>query len=65
MHSEIKLFTGNANPALAAAIAEYLEMPVGRAKVGRFSDGEINVENCRQRSRTRRLFDPADLFAGQ
>ena len=44
MHSEIKLFTGNANPALAAAIAEYLEMPVGRAKVGRFSDGEINVE---------------------
>ena len=44
MHSEIKLFTGNANPDLASAIAGYLEIPVGRAKVGRFSDGEINVE---------------------
>ena len=44
MHSEIKLFTGNANPGLASAIAGYLEIPVGRAQVGRFSDGEINVE---------------------
>lgn len=38
------LFTGNANPALANEIAHHLKMPVGRAAVGRFSDGEINVE---------------------
>lgn len=44
MVSEIKLFTGNANPALAARIATYLGIPVGEAKVGRFSDGEIQVE---------------------
>lgn len=44
MRSEIKLFTGNANPLLAQAIAEYLDLQLGRARVGRFSDGEINVE---------------------
>jgi ribose-phosphate pyrophosphokinase len=38
------LFTGNANPALAHDIARHLKVPVGRASVGRFSDGEINVE---------------------
>lgn len=44
MVSEIKLFTGNANPALAARIARYLGIPLGQAKVGTFSDGEIHVE---------------------
>ncbi len=44
MVSEIKLLAGNANPALAERIARYLDIPVGRATVGRFSDGEINVE---------------------
>jgi ribose-phosphate pyrophosphokinase len=38
------LFTGNANPALANEIARHLKVPVGRAAVGRFSDGEVNVE---------------------
>ena len=38
------LFTGNANLALAHDIARHLKVPVGRASVGRFSDGEINVE---------------------
>jgi ribose-phosphate pyrophosphokinase len=38
------LFTGNANPALAHDIARHLRLPVGRAAVGRFSDGEVNVE---------------------
>jgi ribose-phosphate pyrophosphokinase len=38
------LFTGNANPALAHDIARHLKVPMGRASVGRFSDGEINVE---------------------
>ncbi|MEM6639433.1 MAG: ribose-phosphate diphosphokinase [Pseudomonadota bacterium] len=38
------VFAGNANPALAKAIARHLMMPLGQANVGRFSDGEINVE---------------------
>ena len=38
------LFTGNANPALAHDIARHLTVPLGRASVGRFSDGEVNVE---------------------
>jgi ribose-phosphate pyrophosphokinase len=40
----IALFTGNANPALAHDIARHLHLPVGRAQVGRFSDGEVNIE---------------------
>ncbi|HEY7753591.1 MAG TPA: ribose-phosphate diphosphokinase [Steroidobacteraceae bacterium] len=38
------VFTGNANPALAQDIARHLMIPLGRALVGRFSDGEIQVE---------------------
>jgi len=40
----IAVFTGNANPALAQDIARYLQVPLGRAHVGRFSDGEVTVE---------------------
>lgn len=39
----LKLFSGNANQALAEEIAEYLGVYVGAAKVSRFSDGEICV----------------------
>jgi ribose-phosphate pyrophosphokinase len=42
--SELALFTGNANPVLAHDIARDLRLPVGRASVGRFSDGEVNIE---------------------
>jgi ribose-phosphate pyrophosphokinase len=38
------VFTGNANPVLAQDIARNLMQPLGRAFVGRFSDGEIQVE---------------------
>ena len=38
------VFTGNANPGLAQDIARNLMQPLGRALVGRFSDGEIQVE---------------------
>jgi ribose-phosphate pyrophosphokinase len=38
------VFTGNANPQLAHDIARYLQVPLGRANVGRFSDGEVTVE---------------------
>ena len=45
MESEtLALFTGNANPALAHDIARHLQQPMGRASVGRFSDGEVNIE---------------------
>ncbi len=40
----LMVFTGNANPVLAAAVARHLNLPLGRATVGRFSDGEIMVE---------------------
>jgi ribose-phosphate pyrophosphokinase len=40
----LALFAGNANPALAQDIARGLQTPLGRAFVGRFSDGEVNVE---------------------
>ncbi|MEA5445449.1 ribose-phosphate pyrophosphokinase [Gammaproteobacteria bacterium AB-CW1] len=38
------VFAGNATPDLAARIAERLELPLGKAKVARFSDGEVAVE---------------------
>jgi ribose-phosphate pyrophosphokinase len=38
------VFTGNANPVLAQDIARHLMIPLGRAYVGRFSDGETTVE---------------------
>ena len=38
------VFSGNAHPKLANDIARYLRVPLARAHVGRFSDGEINVE---------------------
>jgi ribose-phosphate pyrophosphokinase len=41
---EIKIFSGNSNPALAEKIAGHLQIPLGNALVGRFSDGEIMVE---------------------
>ena len=38
------VFSGNANPELAYRIARHLMMPLGKIQVGRFSDGEVNVE---------------------
>ena len=38
------MFAGNANPELALEIAKGLQTPLGRAYVGRFSDGEVNLE---------------------
>jgi ribose-phosphate pyrophosphokinase len=39
----LKVFTGNANPHLAAEIAKHLNISVGGSLVNRFSDGEIQV----------------------
>ncbi|BAL94212.1 MAG: ribose-phosphate pyrophosphokinase [Rubrivivax sp.] len=49
------LFTGNANPVLAQEIATHLSVELGRASVGRFSDGEVTVE-IRQNVRARDVF---------
>ena len=40
----LALFSGNANPDLAAEVVQALGLPMGKAVVGKFSDGEINVE---------------------
>jgi len=49
------VFTGNANPALAAEIARNLDISLGAADVGRFSDGEVTVE-LKQNVRARDIF---------
>ena len=43
-NERMMVFTGSANPRLAEAVCRYLNIGVGRASVGRFSDGEVSVE---------------------
>ena len=59
------LFTGNANPALAQEIATHLGIELGKAKVGRFSDGEVDGRDPAERARARHLRRAADLRADQ
>jgi ribose-phosphate pyrophosphokinase len=51
VHDErFKIFSGTANPILAEAICGHLDVPLGKALLGRFSDGEIYfqiLENVR------------------
>lgn len=42
--SGMMIFSGNAHPELSAEIADYLDLPLGKAVVGQFSDGEVMVE---------------------
>ncbi|MCP5325199.1 MAG: ribose-phosphate diphosphokinase [Oceanospirillaceae bacterium] len=42
--SKLMVFSGNANPELARLIVEHLDLPLGDAVVGQFSDGEITIE---------------------
>ncbi len=44
MKDEIKLFTGNSNRDLAVEISRCVGVPLGGAEIGRFSDGECQVE---------------------
>lgn len=49
---ELKVFTGNAHPALAASVCDYLGIPVGKSEVFEFSNGNTFariLENVRQR----------------
>ena len=43
-YDRLMVFTGNANRKLAEAVTQHLNIHLGRAKVGRFSDGEVMVE---------------------
>jgi ribose-phosphate pyrophosphokinase len=43
-NGSMMVFSGNANPKLANEIAARLQLPLGKAVVGRFSDGEVMVE---------------------
>ena len=43
-YESLMVFTGNANPLLAHAVVRRLNIPIGHAKVGKFSDGESTVE---------------------
>ncbi|WP_293000196.1 ribose-phosphate diphosphokinase [Nevskia sp.] len=42
--AQLMLFSGSANPALAQDIANYLHLPLGKMALGRFSDGEVQIE---------------------
>src|SRR5881394_1973302 len=42
--SDLVIFSGNSNKPLVKDICEYLEIPIGRCEVGKFSDGEIQIE---------------------
>lgn len=44
MNRKLVLFTGNATKELAAAISDKLDVPIGQAEIGTFSDGEIAIE---------------------
>ncbi len=43
-YDSLMVFTGNANPKLATAVAQHLDITLGQATVDRFSDGEVMVE---------------------
>jgi ribose-phosphate pyrophosphokinase len=43
-YENLMVFTGNANPVLAQGVVERLGIPLGKANVSRFSDGEVMVE---------------------
>jgi len=42
--NDLMVFTGNANPELSRTVARNLDIPIGNASVGVFSDGETSVE---------------------
>ena len=43
-YGDMMVFTGNANPKLAEEVVNHLDIELGKAAVGRFSDGEVMVE---------------------
>jgi len=60
--TNVMLFSGNANPKLAAEIAGYLNLPLGKITVGNFSDGEVMAEIA-ENVRGREIFIVQSLCA--
>ncbi len=50
-YESLMVFTGNANPLLAHNVVKRLNIPIGHAVVGKFSDGEVMVEMHGERPR--------------
>ena len=44
--ANMMVFAGNACPRLAVDIAVHLNLPLGKLNVGRFSDGERQIQMC-------------------
>ncbi len=44
MKNQLQVFAGNSNPELVRQVCSFLDVPVGKADVRRFSDGEVMVE---------------------
>ena len=42
--ANLTIFTGNATPELATKVCNHLHIPLGKADVGKFSDGEVAIE---------------------
>jgi ribose-phosphate pyrophosphokinase len=55
MLDKIKIFSGNSNSALASEICDFINVPMGKASVKTFSDGEITVE-IQENIRGRHIF---------
>ena len=62
---DVMLFSGNANPGLAADIARNLNMPLGKIDVGASGDGEIMVEIAEKCARAQRVYPAVPVYAGQ
>src|SRR5512135_832932 len=43
LNDNLKIFSGTSNPELAQAVCDYLEVPLGGAKISRFPDGEKSI----------------------
>ena len=61
----IKIFCGNSHPALAMQIASALGLPLGKATVSTFSDGEISVSFGETVRGIGCIFDSVYLRAGK
>ena len=61
---DIRIFSGNSNPALAAAVAAYLQVPLDPTRVRRFSNDNLLHSTRRKRSITRRVYSAEFQPAG-
>lgn len=62
---DIKIFSANANPAVAEHIAKVLGLPMGKCDVSHFSDGEISVSIHESVRGIRRICGAVYQYAGQ